>query len=314
MFFRKIINSHHVSNQHINKDKSPVCIIGSGALACFLAAKLQDAEENVVIISSEKNLHAITDKDITIKEEYNLQKKTYRFNTSFVVPAQASVIIFASDSHTLNAHLSFLPGKNMAEIPLISFNQLHDKKFIIPLLGNKYSFAYFHGYLDFKDTTITVYNLLPQISISKEMEENKDKIDILLSKINLPITYNSDDKTNFWKYFSVNALGFLYSQQGKNIAEILKNKDTKENIRNAANEITLLARHAECKLSEEELIKTLYELPASYQFKKQISSAADLSSLDYISEILNTISRKNHCKIPVLNALIKYNYQTLLKK
>lgn len=315
MFFKRIRNQAPTVQPQKKTQRAPLYIIGSGALACFLAARFQDAGENAVIVSSAANLETLTD-GITVKEEYNLQKKTYRYDTASVIGKKPLAVILASDSHTLQSHLTFLPGKSLGETPLICFNDVGDKKIIRPLLGKNFYPAYFYGCLELNGNTLTAFNLQPQITLSKSKdEEQKDIIDELLSEVGLPVAYHPDDRTNFWEHFSLDALGFLFSARGQNISSVLKDKNSKENIRAAVAEITTLARSDEARISEDEIFRKLSELPVGCIFKSQtLTPAAEIAALDKIFEIISLKSRQHDCKTNALNRLIKNSYQTLLKK
>lgn len=315
MFFKKIRNQVPAIQPQKNKQRAPLYIIGSGALACFLAAKFQDAGENVVIVSSSAGLQRLKD-DLTIKEEYNLQKKTCRFDTASVVGKAPLAVILASDSHTLQAHLTFLPGKSLGETPLICFNDVGNKKIIRPLLGKNFYPAYFYGCLELNGNTLTAFNLQPEITISKTPnEEQTDIVDELLSETGLSVSYSPDDKTNFWKHFSVNALGFLFSARGQNLSSILKDKNNKETIHAAVAELSKLALSDQSRISADEISGRLYGLPGGCVFKSpSLTPSAEISILDAIFETISLNSRRHDCKTDTLNRLLKNGYQTLLKK
>lgn len=316
MFFKKLLKNIDLSQPEDNTNQAPVYIIGVSPLAIFLGATLQNAGENIVIISNANNCKKLKDEGIILKEEYNLQKKLYQFNTSSSIKDEPKLIILAADPYNLKSHLTFLRGKTYPDAPLLCFNQIEHIEIIRPLLGRNFTQAYVNGYLQSDGETITVYGRPPHFTVSQPRPENETNIIYeIFSASGCKVTFNENNIQNYWEHFAPSALGFLASSVKAPLSEALKNKDKKEEIIAVATELSTLTSYCKAKLSTDEIMHQLLETPHNYCYKAGfLSKASETATLDIIYSALSNPARIYKCKLPKLNLLMKNNYNTILKK
>lgn len=316
MFFKKLLRNIDISLPEASNNKAPIYIVGVSPLAIFLGATLQNAGENVIMVSNAANCKKLSDEGITLKEEYNLQKKLYHFNATSLIKEEPKLIILAAETHNLKSHLTFLPGKTYSGAPMLCFNHLEHPEVIRPLLGCNFYPAYVNGFLQADAGTVAVFGRPPHFSISKAHPENvSDLLFDTMSATGCKITFNEQNAQNYWSFFAPYALGFLSSSPKTPLTETLKDKGKKAKIATAASELSMLAGYCKAKISTEEIMRQLAEAPHDYCFKpSSLSQTAEAAELDTIYTSLSDKARIYKCKTPELNQLMRSNYSTILKK
>ncbi len=316
MFFKKNHPQTEIEKIEFNTSEKPIYILGDDDLALFLAAKLQENEQNVILLTTKAPASGMQKLKITLKEEYNLQKNDiFLLTTSYIKQAPAAILI-ASKLNSFRAHLTLLPKMQNFNIPVVYFNPMSDLTEIHPLFGASFYKAYFNGYLSFNGSNLTSCGLMPEILISAKKENDKNlPVEQILALTGLKIVVHEKDAYNFWKNNASRIIGYLTTYPKQHILDILNNKDGKEKLISAVHEICRLAKYEKIKLSEDEIVRELLDTPREFYYKKStFSKIENASFLEKLYNMLSEKARTYKCKIPELNQLIKKNYEYLLRK
>lgn len=314
MFFKKKKIENNQPDSSTGTD--PVFIIGSSPLALYLALKLQNAGDKAVIATLATERRHLRSKELTLKEEHNLQKSSASLPLVSIINKKPKLIIVAADSYNLKSHLTLLPGKTYPGTPLICFSRIYDLKTIRPLFGDNFCKAYFKGALSFNDDIVSLKGSAPKITLSRAFSEDTSDITAgIFQKLNIELEFSENDRRNFWYHFAPYALSYLAATPLLNISELLKNKDLKKELSQAAVELETLAAGENIDLRKDEIIKVLAEIPTSYNPKlPALSPCAAAAELDSLYTILSDKARIQKKSLPTLNRFFKNNYDSLLKK
>lgn len=309
MFFKK---EQNISYETAVLKTQPIFILGDNALAYFLTAKFQENEQTAILLTPSSPAKGYKNITINLKEEYNLQKKNISFYSTSFIHEEPLAIIISCNLNSFRAHLTLLSHLRYPNVPIICFNHIEKREQISPILGTSYHQAYFNGYLNINNSDITVCGSQPEITIS----EKKDSLlENILNRSNLPISFQEKDKYNFWKINSVQILGYLTTSPKQHISELLKNKEGKKLLSDVAEEISTLAKCEKIKISKEDMLKQLFEVPQNFYYQNSgITQTEKAAYIEKLYTILSEKARANNCKIPYLNYLIKKNYEKLLHK
>lgn len=312
MFFKK--KKIEEALPEFNTD--PIFIIGSSPLAFYLALKLQNAGEKTVIATLAAERRKFRSKELTLREEHNLQKSRSSLPLVSIIAKKPKLIIIAADYHNLKAHLTLLPSKTFPDAPVICFSRIYDLETIRPLFGENFCKAYFKGWLSFADDTVSLHGGAPQITFSRSADENRaETFSGVFNKLNIGLEFSENDRRNFWCSFAPYALTYLASSPLLNVADMLKNKDLKKELIQSARELEMLAAGENIELRKEEIIKILAEIPTAYNPKiPALAPYAAAAELDALYTVLTDKARIHKRTLPALNRLFKNNYDALLKK
>lgn len=314
MFFRK--NHTPAQNTQTNTDKKPIYVLGDNDLALFLTAKLQENGQRSILLTSSASALNYTTFNLTLKEEYNLQKREIGILTTACAKEEPAAVIISCHNSSFRAHLTLLPSQRIQEIPIICFNTMVDIETIRPLLGSAFCKAYFNGYLNRNGNMLSACGFLPEIILSAEKKENeKTTIEKTMEATGLKVSVSDKDVANFWKNNASRILGYLTTSPKQHILDILNNKEAKQNLQIAANELCQLAKYEKVKLSTEDILRELFDVPRDFYYKtSNCSKIENASQLDKLYNMLSERARSYKCKIPAINQLIKQNYENLFQK
>lgn len=314
MFFKKI----HKQPENINNVilEQPIYILGNNELALFLAAKFQENGQQSILLTPSAPSQGYKENIITLKEEYNLQKKDINILSTSYLQQQPAAILISCPSNSLRSHLTLLPQKHYPNTPIICFNFITDIETIRPLLGTAFYKAYFQGYLCLSGTNLTACGMMPEILLSQDKEqEGTHPTEPILKQTGLPVLIQNKDSYNFWKHNAPKILGYLSTNPKQHITELLNNPSGKEQLTVAASEICRLAKYEKIKLSTDELLRLLWDTPRNFYYKTgSLNKIEDAAKLEKLYNMLSEKARIYKCKIPELNRLIKKNYENLHKK
>ncbi len=316
MFFKK---SHILPNNNettSSSDKKTIYVLGDDDLALYLAAKFKENGQRCILLSTSGPALGSKQTEISLKEEYNLQKSNISITTSSFVSEEPEAIFIAGNSNTFYAHLTLLPQRRYPDTPIVCFNTINKTNILAPLLGQNFYKAYFKGFLTLSGNNLIANGPLPEITlIAKKEKEEKLGIEETLATSGLKISITEKNIENFWKNNAVEILGYLSTYPKQHIMEILNNKNQKDKIHQAASEICNLAKFEKVKLSADDIIHELIDTPRNFYYKKSsYSKTENASRLEKLYNMLSEKARTYKCKIPELNQMIKDNYDYLLKK
>lgn len=296
--------------------KNPVCIVGSNALACLLAARFSEAGENVILMAGVKENANLSANGITLKEDYQLQKRHYKFKTALWLKDSPRLLIIAEESPRIKAALTGITPSKIKDCPAVSFTRLKDPGLIRDILGIQIIDAYFDGWLRSRDQQIIVYGRTPQISLCcPDDTVTFLLLQKLLEPLKMPIIPAEDSEQCFWDYFCLYApCSLLTAMHGKNVFELIKNKTLREQLHSLVNEICRLApSHINAPLADD-VIKKIFNIPSDYLFPLQTEiSRGNAGDIDFISTILQQASINRKQPLPETASLLKQVYQMLLK-
>lgn len=316
MFFKKNHTQPDIENNNISTEEHPVYVLGDNDLALFLMAKLQAGGKKAILLTTKAPVFEYQKIEISLKEEYNLQKNSYTFNACSHISQTPSAVLISCNNNSLRAHLTLLSPQYCQNIPIVCFNQIDNFSLIRPLFGEFFYQAYFNGYLLNNNSNLTACGLLPEITLSAPQETDEPlPIEEILKATELKITFNEKDNYNFWKNNAAQIIGYLISAPKHHISEQINNKEEKELLKTAAKELCQLAKFEKVKISEEEILRTLLETPRSFYYKNNHQSPTEQASrLGQLYSMLRTKAQTYKYQIPQLNRLIKENYDYILKK
>lgn len=312
MFFKRFSSAAKETLPVEPAGTQPVYILGESPLALFLAAKLTQNGNKVILLNGKAPATSFQNTEFSLKEEYNLQKNNFCIPATSRISTEPQMIIIASSHCGLKSNLSLLPGKSFPNCPLICFNYVENQDIIRSMFGSKAVQAYFKGYLEQDGTAITAVGPLPQITISAAKDE---KFGTVFQNSDLKIIEQDNNRLNFWENFAPFIIAYLSSAPKQHINDLLSNKESKKQISSAINEICKLAAFEQAPLSENDLFRQLLETPRNFYFKKNRQQRThEAAELDSYYSLLIDKARTYKCKIPQLCLLIKNNYDQLLKK
>lgn len=313
MFFKK---NHTTTEKTLHTLSKPIYILGDSGLALFLTAKLQENNQNSILLTTSAPVFSYKNIEVSLKEEYNLQKSNLIIKATAHIEQEPAAILIAANNNSFRSQLTLLPSKSYQDIPIICFNNLFDIEAIRPLFGNYFYKAYFNGYLIQNGTNLTACGLQPEIILTlPKKQEEKGIAENILGLTKIKISSSEKDAYNFWKTHASRILGYLATSNKQPIMDILNSKQEKENLLSAIREICLLAKYEKVKLSEDDIIKELLETPRNFYYKDNaLTKIENASFLEKLYGMLSEKARTYKCKIPELNQLIKKNYDYLLKK
>lgn len=316
MFFKRFSQTAKEQSPVKLSNGQPVYILGESPLALFLAAKFKQNGNNVFLLNAKAPAASFKTTEFTLKEEYNLQKNSFIIPATSRVAAEPQLIVVASEHYNLKSNLSLLPGKIYPNSPLICFNYIENADIIRPLLGSRTTQAYFKGFLELENTTLTAFGAQPQITLTTpNNKKHAEKFTCMLQKLDIKIIEHNNDPLNFWENFAPFIIGYLSSAQRRHITDLLNDKKEQKAISSAITEICRLAAYEQTQLSESDLFRQLLETPRNFYFKKSNRLRThDVAELDSYYSLLINKARTYKCKIPQISQLIKDNYNQLLKK
>lgn len=317
MFFKKASHNHSSELDDTHPEQGIIYVLGDDELAFFLTAKIQESGQKSILLTPSAPSFGSKEIKITLKEEYNLQKKDLSLKAGAHIILPPQMIIISCRSNSLRAHMTLLPSLRYPELPIISFNRHTDMESIHSLLGINFYQAYFKGYLTQNGSNLTACGQLPEIIISSATKED-EKLTLLADKLKqtgLKLKVEEKDIANFWHNNASRIIGYLFSSPKQHIIEFMNIKENKEALINAIHEICRLAKYEKVKLSEEEIMRELIDTPRNFYYKNSnLSKIENASQLEKLYSMLSEKARAYKCKIPQLNGMIKENYKYLLKK
>ncbi len=291
----------------------PVYIIGSTPLACYLAAKFSDKGKNITLIAGKKDNYSLSTNGFTLKEDQSLSKKKYKINTSFWLKEPAGLVILAASPAEINALSTTISPQKIIDAPVLCFTQINDKSYLETFFKQPLIPAFFEGFLQRNDQTVTLLGRSPQIIIDENVSKKKQALlQEYMEGAGIPCIYESDSSLCFWRHFIPYALGSLAAAAyNQNLGQIIKNKQYREDLRICTEEAVSLSGCPD--LSCEEIVKKLHLTPNSYQYplQKELTSSSG-QELEAISAPLRARLREEGRKGSKLEGLMDKVYNIIL--
>jgi len=314
MLFRKITLSAASKTPPLSEpvqpkiDGAPIYILGSTALAYFLAVKLTVAGHRVVIMAGQSENVSLSTNGISVKEDYQLQKQHCRLETALWLREEPLMLIIAAQSSKIKAMLTGISKNKIKNCPVISFTRLKDRTFISDILGVSVTPAYFDGWLNLSSQQISALGKTPEITLCAETSSEVYRtFAALLKETRINLQSSGLPLQTFWNYFCIYApCSLLTAARGKSIFEITKSKPLREELQTLLHEVTTLLPSPLPPISQEELLKQIFNIPSNYIFplaeQVRLHQTGDY---DFISSVIREASILNKQSIPALNNCLK---------
>lgn len=294
----------------------PVYILGTDALACYLAAKFQDADQPCSLIASPSDIQSLGTNGATIKEEFStLKKKHYKFDTAFWGRSEPLAVIITATSSEVNSVLSGITPDNIYNAPIICFSLLKDSGYLKDILGSNFHKADFSGWLNKNDQQIILRGRQPHINIySPASPQSAKSITKLFAPLGLEVNFAQSENSFFWPMFALRgACSLMCTAYDKPLSQILKNKPLTLELETLLEEFRQLAAVDNILLSTDSVMQNIINIPGGYIFPLH----ADFRSgrhrdFNTIYEIINQTARRGNLKLPHLNELLTRIYEIYL--
>lgn len=311
MFFKK----HHSQEEvEVLETEKPFYILGNGALALFLAARIQSSGKKVFLLTPSAPIDTPQFVEFSLKEEYNLQKKQLKIPMVSHVHYEPECFVVASDYHNLKSHLTLLPSKRYPHIPLVCFNCLQSFDILRPIMGENFVRAYFKGYLFYKSGTLLACGSQPELVFSAK-EDLLPEVKNFIDAAELKVQENENDLYNFWTENAPFMAAYLTLFPKQHISELLSASENKQKILSVIHELSQLAKSDNVKLNEDYMIRQLIDTPRNFYHKETVVGRLEQTTLlDCYYNLLLSKARSAKCKIPVVSKLVKENYDALLNQ
>lgn len=298
-------------------DKRPIYVIGNNALTCYLAAKLTDAGHNIIIMSDKENNNSLSTNGISLKEDSSLKLSKYKFNTSFWVKEEPKLVLLTADAGHINPFLAAISKEKINMAPVLCFTPLKDINYLEAMVGGNVFRAFFDGYLQQNDQQVFLYGRTPQIKICKNINwEKENPFTDIFNNIGINISFETDISLCYWEFFAPYAVGSLLSAlHNKNIFDITKDKQLREQIPLLLTEISEISASEGIKLNCEELVKKLYAAPINYRYPLQEEiDTGGYGEATLISSVLMNAARSAKIRFmdSQLNKTLKQIYNLIL--
>ncbi len=293
-----------------NNKNLPIYLLGQTPLSCYLAQKLSSIGENPIIITSPNNCQN-TNPDITIKEEYNLQKHKYSCLFQSYTFSPAKLLIITSEICKLKSELLLLSPRNLSVSPCVIFSDEQDISIADNIVGKSLIRGWFNGWLSQENNTITLQGNEGEITLNKDYNNIEDCLSALsiLNRTGIKTTSTEENSQTYWEHFSPKLLGaMLTAKEQQNISSICKNKEKRLEINELANELCSLAACNGAHLTSENICKKLYSIPAHYVFNTQKLDSSAICELNHYYHNLITRISGSKLRLPLLNKLMKEIY------
>ena len=299
-----------MSEETSNNNQSPIYLLGENPLSIYLAFRLDAAGEKPIIITIPQNERPEV-VDITIKEAHNLKKHKFSYATSSYTFTPGKLLIITSSIAKLKSELMLLSPKNLSTTPSIIFSHLEDISIAETFLNKTLIRAYFDGWLQSGNQTVSILGEPPKISLVKNYSGLEDCISALslLHRVGLEIQTTENQNQIFWEHFAVQFLGSVLSASAQqNIYNIAKSKDRQRGIEGLAAELAQLAQNQKASLNPEQINQQLQNIPMQYTFPAQKLDSESISELNHYYRFLINQSAAAKLRLPKLNALMKEIY------
>lgn len=288
---------------NISQTQSPIYILGDTPLAFYLASRFQTAGEKVTILGAKI-------KDcISVIEGHNLRKNTYQFDTSSLITQTPKLLIICSEPCKLNSALTTIPTKKILNTPVVLFSYLKDTSYVEDILSTPVSRGYFDGYLEQKQSDITLLGRSSGLTICST---NK-RLTALFTPSELTTEVIPKNPNTFWDFFGSYAVcSIIATAFDNNIFEVIKDRHRRDNMIPIINEVSKIAQSDGAEIDTELLLKKIYNTPLNYSYPMQLEVAKrKASELNLISSNLQNIARQNRIATPQTNKLLHKIYNKI---
>lgn len=294
----------------------PIYIVGDNPLAYYMGAQLQTAGNRVIILLNDPNSLGkdLSTDGISIKEDRFLSQKHHRLDTAILMKEQALMIVITSFDK-INTTLSNISIKQINNAPVLCFSPLKDLNCLQELLGNNLHPAFFDGFLQYQNNTISVFGSSNHITICPpSLKDVDDAIINSFDNTKFELSISDNHNQSFWQYFAPYAIGSIFSAAGnKKLSKLLKDKQNKETIKVLSQEFCNLATADDVIINEESIIKEVYNIPANYTYPLHGAIQANQKTeFDLLTSIIQSTAHKNNILIPQTRELLKKLYTVIL--
>lgn len=297
-----------MTNSQQTNFQSPVYILGTNAVGCYLAAKLQDAGERVVIIGSADKNNSLFSNGITVKEDFSLRKKHYTFETAAWTGEEGkALIITAAPAEIHSALIRIMPHKITAA-PVICFTLLKNIGILRDILGTGIFQAVFSGWPAASDRLVSVLGEKPEIIVYSPTDASQRKnISNLFKPANLSFRFAKEEDQTFWEYFGIYAVcSLITAAHNKTLVQIIKNRQLYSLLEDLAAEISKLASGPKFSLTTDTVLNKINNIPSGYVFPLQTElHFGRRGDFEVISSVLSSAARSKGIKTPAIDSLIE---------
>jgi len=295
---------------------SAIYLVGDNPLAYYLAAQLQSAGLRTIVLLSRQKAESFLDTDgISIKEDRSLTQKRHRLETSFLMKEPVRAVIITAYGNNINTMLSSISKQKIGDSPVACFTPIKDLSYLYLLLGENLHPAYFNGYLNYNNQSISVFGRSLSITLCPPTDRLVDEdLKTIFQSTDLDIHFSNNPMESFWEYFIPYALCSIFSAaENSKISELLKDKDQKDKFKPLVDEFCSLAAADRVFLNEKIILKNIYSTPASYIYPlHQAIASGEKTEFNLLSSIINSAAQQSKTPIPQTNALLKKIYNHII--
>lgn len=262
-----------------------ISIIGVSAQAFFLADILQTSGYDVTIIVPPHLLEKYSQKGAFCIKSNRFQTKHANFHFASQVQNPCNFCFIASLPGMAKADLLLLDSQNLQAVPLINLSSLYNQP-VMDQLGSISSIkAFSNCQLSFGKNTIELLDSSPKIDLMSP-PEYVEPIKNLFSDSIVDIRIIAPNKNFLWQrlapYFIANLLVINYR---KSISALLLQKEIRQQVDRALDEIASLAKSDKISLNTSDILAQIYTFADNYQ--GDITTSGDFNAFSHLISGIN---------------------------
>ena len=286
----------------------PIYILGHSPLSYFLAAKLKQAGQQIILLKTPKDIKRFGRYQMTFREERVLHKEKHQFATDFEINGNPKLLIITPDISSIKSSILLLNPQKLQKTTIMNFNHSGINKVIANLLSNQQINCYFNGYVSFDGNSTTLLGRSAEIRIASSI--STDTYSLIQNifedtKINLSLSSESSN-ISFWRHFIINAtISLLSCAHNKNIYNLIKDRKERLLIEDYVTELAMLAVADGADISINDIIKEIYNIPNAYKSIMQYEvEAGKFCELNDVSATILEKSKRHNIKMPLSKEII----------
>ena len=302
MFFNRTSLSTKQPKTSLN-----ICILGTSAVAFFVAEQLQNAGHQIKILCPPSEADEYNSTDFIFKNNRHLKTKRSQFNYCFEQPTSPEVLLIASKPQKLRSDLLLLSPTNLQDTIIINLSPSTPENFVSEMLNLTSINAYFFGWLHQNQNHISLLSASPFINFTlSPHSEQFQNIHNIFDETEIETKSNISAAHNFWQWLAPHAIIFLVSEASdKSFYYCTQKAEHRQIIENCLPEIIALASLDNANLEKSDILRTLYSAPENYlsPFHSSVRTTQALLLERIINMLFNRTSFDNK-HFPTLKKLI----------
>lgn len=295
-----------------SKEK-PIYILGTNAVGLYLAEKLQNGGERVILLADSKEYATLGNTDFSLKEDFGSKKNGFRFETSFWTQEIPKMVIITSNPQNINSDVFHLGKEKLSHCPTLCTTLCEDTSFLERSLNTNIIQVWFDGWVNLKNNHVCAYGKAPELLLynakDKEIKKELSK-QLAPSTLKLQESTTSEYKEKLYVYMCCSLACAIC---GKNLTQIFKNKKETDILEQFFQEIKSVSQLEQVATTAEKLLEAAKTTPANYTFPLTESLAQNRSGeYSFFSDYILRYTRRNDCNVENINKALKKIYHTYL--